>query len=93
MPKIYKHQQPNRRVIVFARARQAEIENEIEQLQLEHELMQKILNEFEPSVCPACKGEGSVMRLIEGCECDGPRQHTCEKCNGTGKPTNNEKDK
>lgn len=88
MPTIYGYQKPDRRVLNFAYGRQQEIKKQIEQLQLEHDLMQRILDQFDPLVCPTCKGEGSVMRPIPGCECDGPRMHTCDTCAGTGKPSN-----
>ena len=84
IPSIYSHQKPNNRVINFAYNRQLEIKNEREQLDLEYELMQMIIDQFKTLVCRGCYGAGTVMRVIEGCECDGPRLHTCDRCGGTG---------
>lgn len=86
MPTIYSHQKPNNRILDWAYNRQHEIDKLIEQLQLERDLMQMILDKFDPLVCPTCKGSGHVMRPIPGCEYDGPRMHKCDTCNGTGEP-------
>lgn len=88
MPTIYEHQRPKRRIINFTYARTKEIDKQIEQLQLERDLMQEILDKYEPLVCQDCLGEGSIMKPIEGCECDGPRLHQCETCKGTGELVN-----
>ena len=85
MPIIYKHVIPERRILNFAYIRQKEIDEQVEQLQLERELMQMILDKFDTCVCPDCKGAGHIMKPIPGCECDGPRMHTCEACQGKGK--------
>lgn len=85
MTYIYEHEIPERRMLNFAHVRQNEIDEQIKQLQMERELMQMILDKFDTTVCPACKGAGHIMKPIPGCECDGPRMHKCEKCGGVGK--------
>ena len=86
MPTIYEHQIPERRMLNFANKRQKEIDEQISQLKLERELMQMILDKFDPDVCSVCKGEQTVMRLRSGDDAmDGLRMHKCEICNGTGK--------
>jgi hypothetical protein len=84
MATIYRHHRPNYRVVSWALNRRAEIAKAIEQLQLEDELMQRLAEDYKAKACPTCWGEGSVMKPIPGCECDGPRQHKCDTCNGTG---------
>lgn len=84
MPTIYEHHKPNYRLYAFARGRMAEIDKQIRQLKLERGLMEIVVADCKAKVCPDCDGEGIVMKPIKGCECDGPRQHTCETCNGTG---------
>ncbi len=73
-----------RRVIGHADARIYDINEQIKQLTLEKELMETIVNRFKGDLCPACVGDGYIMKPIPGCECDGPRMHACEKCNRTG---------
>ncbi|MCK5020040.1 MAG: hypothetical protein KAS32_23505 [Candidatus Peribacteraceae bacterium] len=87
MPTIYEHEIPNRRVITFARVRINEISKQIHQLQLEREIMEMIDDKFNPLVCQTCHGEGHIMKVIEGNECDGPRMHSCKDCNGKGEIT------
>lgn len=87
MPTIYAHQKPNNRMLNFAAGRRKEIADAIEQLKLEDKLMEQIIDRFKELVCVKCGGAGNYMALIEGCECDGPRQHTCEVCKGSGKPS------
>jgi len=84
MPEIYEHQIPHRRMLNFAYGRICEIDEQVKQLQLEKELMQTILEKFEPLVCPDCMGDGHIMKPIKGCELDGPRLHHCETCDGKG---------
>ena len=86
MATIYKNNLPERQVLSFAYQRQQEIEKQIEQLNLEFQMWQRIRLGFEDLVCPVCNGARIIMKPIEGCECDGPRQHDCEACNGAGKP-------
>lgn len=93
MPTIYSHQKPNYRLYTWARERMREIDEQAEQLKLERGLMETIAADCKAKHCPECDGEGIVMKPIKGCECDGPRQHTCERCNGTGGVTGTLKDK
>lgn len=86
MTRIYAHKKPNDRMLSWARGRRDEIKEAIQQLQLEDGLMVQIIGKFEKDVCSVCQGEGSVMRPIPGCECDGPRMHRCDACKGTGEP-------
>ena len=88
MPEFYEHQKPNERVLYVAQVRLKEIKDRIEQLRVEEKTWKTIIKRFEPLVCPDCAGEGHVMKLIKGCECDGPRMHTCDTCGGSGKPPN-----
>jgi len=87
MPHIYKHEIPERRMLNFAYARKKEINEQIEQLEMERDLMQMIMDKFDPDVCQKCKGAGHTMKPIPGCEYEGPRMHKCERCRGTGKET------
>jgi len=84
MPTIYEHHKPNYRLYAWARGRMDEIDEQMRQLKLERGLMEAIAADCKAKHCPDCDGEGIVMKPIKGCECDGPRQHTCERCNGTG---------
>jgi DnaJ-class molecular chaperone len=84
MATIYAHHKPNYRMGAWAYSRRAEIREAVAQLQLEEALMTRIIADYAAKSCPACLGAGNVMKPIPGCECDGPRQHTCELCNGTG---------
>lgn len=86
MATIYSHHKPNYRMQSWAYARRTEVRKAIEQLQLEEELMTRIIADYAAKACPVCLGAGNVMKPIAGCECDGPRQHTCEMCKGTGEP-------
>lgn len=86
MPIIYQHQSLALRTLGYAQQRINEIDELVKQLSLERGVMAGIIEAFDPLVCPTCHGHGHVMRYIEGCECDGPRQHKCDRCNGTGKP-------
>jgi hypothetical protein len=84
MPTIYAHQRPNYRLYTWARERMREIDEQISQLTLERGLMETVAADCKAKHCSDCDGEGIVMKPIPGCECDGPRQHTCERCKGTG---------
>lgn len=84
MPKIYDHQNQNTIVLNYASARISEIQDQIRQLQAEHHMYDSIIKRFQDTVCSSCSGQGIIMRPIPGCECDGPRQHTCGICGGTG---------
>jgi DnaJ-class molecular chaperone len=86
MPTIYGHLKPNYRLFHWARSRQDEIKKEIDQLNLETGLLDQVVADCKEKVCPTCMGEGVVMKPIPGCECDGPRQHTCDTCKGSGTP-------
>ena len=88
MSEIFEHMNKPRRVPHFAGCRITEIDKQIEQLTLERELMLMIHEKFEVELCPYCGGDGHIMKPIKGCECDGPRMHSCEVCNGTGKINN-----
>lgn len=88
MPTIYAHEKPNNRMLNFAAGRRQEIAKAMEQLKLEDELMVQIIDKFKTLVCARCGGAGNYMAPIKGCECDGPRQHACEVCKGSGKPSN-----
>lgn len=86
MPAIYAHHKPNYRLLHFALSRKSEIKKEVEQLQLEDGLMDQIVAMVKRKACPSCGGECTIMAPIPGCECDGPRMHTCPQCNGSGDP-------
>jgi hypothetical protein len=70
------------RTIDYAVRRIREIDDQIEQLRLEREMMVNVRDLYLAMVCPTCKGQGTIMKPIEGCECDGPRQHPCPSCKG-----------
>lgn len=86
MPRIYEHEHPIRRTLGFALGRRREIKEQMEQLRLEDSIMVSVIEKFTPLLCPTCNGEQYVMIPIPGCECDGPRMHTCPACKGTGLP-------
>ena len=85
MATIFNHQKMPYRLVNWARLRKKELGEQIAQLQLESELMAATIARFEGDLCGDCGGAGNVMKPIKGCECDGPRQHTCETCKGTGR--------
>lgn len=86
MPVIYSHQRPTEQLLNWCGSRRVQIDKEIEQLKLEANLMTMIMDKFVADVCNECGGSGHIMKPIPGCECDGPRMHTCDKCKGTGMP-------
>jgi len=82
--KIFEQFNMSKRIIRYAAFRIKDIDEQTKQLKLEKELMETIISRFETDVCPDCRGDGHIMKPIEGCECDGPRMHSCETCNRTG---------
>jgi hypothetical protein len=86
MAKVYDYKKPNDMVLNWCEQRRREIQTARDELIAEEKLINAIVAQFTPLVCARCQGEGIVMLCIEGCEMDGPRQHTCPKCHGTGKP-------
>jgi len=60
------------------------IEKTVKELTAEKSALEFAREKLELLVCKSCRGSGNVMRLIKGCECDGPRQQTCPDCYGTG---------
>jgi len=81
---IYKHENQNRRILSYTADRMSEIDKAIEQMELEKDLLAKILDTFKTQVCTNCCGAGYTMEFEAGCEVDGPRMHTCVECIGTG---------
>jgi len=88
---IYKHHTPERQVLDFAYSRKDAIVEQMDQLTLELSAIHRVIDQFEKTVCRHCNGLRYIMKPIEGCECDGPRQHKCDYCDGTGKPQSSEK--
>lgn len=80
MATIYRHMKLEARTIDYAGRRICEIDNQMDQLKLERELLLDIQTRYRTYVCPTCAGQGTIMKPIEGCECDGPRQHPCPTC-------------
>jgi len=84
MTEIYKHESQNRRILSYVANRMSEIDKAIEQMQMEKDLLGKILDTFKTQVCIYCCGASYIMEYEAGCEVDGPRMHTCVQCNGSG---------
>lgn len=87
MAKAYAHKKPKDRILSYGRQRRYEIAEQIDRLRSEDEMLADIEKLLKPLVCDVCLGEGNIMIPIPGCEMDGPRQHTCPKCKGTGEPS------
>lgn len=87
MASVYTYLKPNARALSWLEQRRYELRKQIEALEQEHALMTDMAKLYAARNCKVCGGEGTVMRLIEGCECDGPRSHKCEACKGTGEPS------
>ncbi len=86
MANVYTYLKPNARMLSWANQRRYEIKKQIEALKEEDGLMAELEAKYKTLNCQTCYGEGTVMRLIEGCESDGPRSHKCDTCGGTGDP-------
>ena len=84
-PEIFSYQRPNLQILNYAAGRMDIIKKEIEQLNLEYAMLERIIAVVEPLVCATCFDAGHVMRLIAGNECDGPRMHECPECKRKGK--------
>jgi hypothetical protein len=82
MATLYQHMTAHARIIDYAAQRRHEIDKQIEQLKLEREMFDEVSRVYSSMVCPTCNGQGNIMKAIDGCECDGPRQHVCPSCNG-----------
>lgn len=87
MATLYRHMTPEARTIDYAAQRMREIDNQIEQLNLERAMFSSIRTTYSAMVCLTCAGQGHIMKTLEGCECDGPRQHPCPSCQGAGDNT------
>jgi hypothetical protein len=84
---VFTYLKPNARMLSWASQRRYELQKQIEAFKEEDGLMAELEAKYKTLNCPACYGEGTVMRLIKGCECDGPRSHQCDACGGTGEPS------